>query len=94
MKNTGDISGEEIVQLYIQDLYGSNVRPVKELKKFEKVKLNPGQSKEIVFRISTDDLFFYTNEGEYVVEEGMFKVFIGPNSKKVHEKTFEFIFSE
>ncbi|MCZ4152094.1 hypothetical protein BZG21_47790, partial [Escherichia coli] len=57
--NTGTVSGEETVQMYIQDLYGSVVRPVKELKGFKKVKLAAGEVKEICFSITTAELVYW-----------------------------------
>src|SRR5690606_1666155 len=57
--NTGQYAGEEVVQLYIRDLIGSLTRPVKELKGFEKIQLSPGQTQEVVFEITEEDLKFY-----------------------------------
>lgn len=89
--NAGACAGEEVVQLYIQDLYGSTVRPVKELKGFQKIYLEPGESREICFDISVDDLKFYTANRKYEAEAGTFKVYIGGNSKDVKEIRFELI---
>lgn len=80
VKNIGEVSGEEIVQMYIQDEFGSRVRPVKELKGFEKIFLNPGEEKEVKFEIVEEMLKFYTSEKKYEAEEGDFKVFVGENS--------------
>ena len=78
--NTGNWEGEEIVQLYIRDIVRSLTPPVKELKAFEKIKLKPGESKEVVFTLSADDLAFYHQDMSLRAEAGDFKVFIGSNS--------------
>jgi len=79
--NTGERSGEEVVQLYISDLVASRVRPIKELKGFKKVMLQPGECKTISFELEMKKLGFYTEKMEYVIEPGLFKVYVGPNSK-------------
>jgi len=86
--NTGKLEGKEVVQLYTQDLVGSITRPVKELKGFQKISLRPGESKEVAFVISAEDLKFYNANLEYVAEPGDFKVFIGGNSRDVKEAKF------
>lgn len=86
--NTGRIEGEEIVQLYIQDLYGSVVRPVKELKGFEKVCLYPGESKDIGFWITEEDLKYYAADLIFKAESGDFKIYVGSNSRDVQEASF------
>lgn len=86
--NTGKLEGKEVVQLYTQDLVGSITRPVKELKGFQKISLMPGESKEVAFVISAEDLKFYNANLEYVAEPGDFKVFIGGNSRDVKEAKF------
>lgn len=78
--NIGEVAGEEIVQCYIRDLVAQRVRPVKQLKAFEKIKLDPGESKKISFTIPYQELGYYNNEMEYIVEEGTFEIFIGKNS--------------
>ncbi len=89
LTNTGKVAGKEVVQMYIQDLVGSTSRPVKELKGFQKISLNPGESKEVSFKISESDLKFYNADLEYVAEPGDFKVFIGTNSADVKEADFK-----
>lgn len=91
IKNTGDYAGEEVVQLYIQNLAASIVRPVKELKAFNKVFLKKGESKRITFTITEEDLKFYDNEMNSKVEAGFFKVFVGNNSRDVQETSFELV---
>src|SRR5690606_17177788 len=80
LKNTGDIDGDEVVQLYIQDLVGTITRHIKELKRFERVALKKGESKEVVLTISTDDLKFVNNTMKKVLEPGQFNLWVGSNS--------------
>lgn len=87
--NTGARDGQEVVQLYIRDLVASITRPVKELKGFQKVFLEAGESKLITFTISVNDLKFYNSDLKYVAEPGDFKVFIGGNSRDVKEAGFK-----
>lgn len=91
LTNTGAYDGEEVVQLYIRDLAGSIARPVKELKGFQKIRLKKGESKEISFTISVNDLKFYNSELKHVAEPGDFKIFIGGNSRDVKEIDFKLI---
>jgi len=86
--NTGNFDGEETVQLYIRDVVGSVVRPVKELKGFQKIFLKKGESKEVRFILSVDDLRFYNDKLEYIYEPGDFKVFLGGSSDNVKEADF------
>lgn len=88
VKNTGNYDGEETVQLYIQDLFGSVVRPVKELKGFQKVFLKKGEAKEISFTITTEDLKFFNDKLEKIYEPGDFKLFIGGASNNVKQTSF------
>jgi len=87
--NTGNYDGEETVQFYIQDLVGSVVRPVKELKGFQKIFLGKGESKQVSFTIDTDKLKFYNSGLKYIYEPGDFKVYIGGNSQDVKEASFK-----
>lgn len=86
--NSGERFGEEVVQLYIQDMVGSVVRPVKELKGFEKIALKPGQSQEVIFTISSDDLAFYTRDMSFKAEAGDFRLFIGTSSEDLQAVGF------
>lgn len=86
--NTGEREGEEVVQLYIRDLAASITRPVKELKRFRKINLQPGASEEVSFELSAEDLKFYDTNLNYIAEPGEFKVFVGGNSVDVLEKQF------
>ena len=73
------------MQLYIRDMVASVTQPVKELKKFQKVLLKKGESKEIDFTFSTDDLKYVNSHLHWVYEPGEFKVFVGGNSRDVVE---------
>jgi beta-glucosidase len=88
VKNTGKYDGEEVVQLYIRDITASIVRPIKELKAFQKIFLKVGESKEVKFTLTGKDLSFYDAEGNSILEAGAFKVMVGANSKDVAEKAF------
>jgi beta-glucosidase len=79
--NTGSYAGEEVVQLYLSDPVASVTRPVKELKNFKKLLLQPGESKQVSFLITTEDLKFYNSNLQYVWEPGQFRVHIGTNSQ-------------
>jgi beta-glucosidase len=78
--NTGDVAGSEVVQLYVRDLYSSVVRPVKELKAYQKVYLNPGEKKTVTFEITEKELMFYNINMQYVAEPGDFQLMIGNSS--------------
>jgi beta-glucosidase len=80
LKNTGKYAADEVVQLYVRDIVGSVTRPVKELKGFKRVHLNPGESTDITFQLSTDDLAFYNIDMEKVTEPGDFHLWIGGSS--------------
>ncbi|MGV3547122.1 MAG: fibronectin type III-like domain-contianing protein, partial [Pedobacter sp.] len=87
LTNTGKVAGEEVAQLYIQDTFASVVRPVKELKDFTKVKLKPGESKQITFELSTEKLSFYHEEKGWITEPGEFKVMVGTASNDIKLKS-------
>lgn len=91
VSNTGNYDGEEVVQLYIQDIYGSITRPVKELKGFQKIFLKKGESKTVTFSIGINDLKFYNADLKHVAEPGDFKVYIGTNSRDVVGSTFTLV---
>ena len=94
VSNKGQFDGEETVQLYIQDLVGSVVRPVKELKGFQKVFLKKGETKKVDFVIDVNKLTFYSpaagsdSKLKYAYEPGEFKIYIGGNSRDVTEARF------
>ncbi len=91
VRNTGEYDGEEVVQLYIRDITGSVVRPVKELKGFQKILLKKGEAKEIRFTVGVDDLRFYNDKFQYIYEPGEFKLFIGGSSADVKEAAFKLL---
>jgi beta-glucosidase len=81
--NTGKYIGKEVVQLYIRDVVGSVTRPVKELKGFRKIELKTGESKNVSFNITPEDLKFYNYDLKYDWEPGDFEIMIGTNSNEV-----------
>ncbi|MDZ7357605.1 MAG: beta-glucosidase BglX [candidate division KSB1 bacterium] len=89
VENVGKRSGDEVVQLYIRDLVGSLARPVKELKRFQRIHLQPGEKKLIEFQLSANELGFHNQNLEYVVEPGAFKIWIGNSSVDGLEASFE-----
>lgn len=91
VKNTGCRAGKEVVQLYIQDVKGSVIRPLRELRGFQKVLLEPGESKRIDFDIHEDMLKFYHKDMRYDVEAGLFRVFVGGDSTTQNGAEFRFI---
>ncbi len=90
--NTGNYDGEEVVQLYIQDVTASVVRPVKELKGFKKIMLKKGEKTEVQFTITVNDLKFYNNALQYAAEPGKFKLFIGGSSAVTNAAGFELLY--
>lgn len=89
LTNTGDVKGKEVAQLYLRDEFASVTRPVRELKGFELVELNPKESKIITFTLSHAELGFYDNNGKYIVEPGTFSVFVGGSSDATLTSKFE-----
>lgn len=89
VKNTSEIDGEEIVQLYIRDRVASIVRPVKELKGFEKTMIKAGATTTFSFTLTEKELGFYNGEGEYLVEPGDFDLWVGPNSSEGLHDSFK-----
>jgi len=88
VQNTGKVAGATVVQLYLRDLAASISRPVKELKNFEKVMLQPGEEKVVTFTLSEEDLKFFNPSLKYAAEPGDFKVMIGLDSMDVKEAGF------
>ena len=91
VKNTGKRAGETVVQLYIQDVTASLSRPVKELKNFQKLMLQPGEEKVVQFTIDEDALKFYNAQLKYAAEPGEFKVQIGLDSQNVQQNSFQLL---
>jgi beta-glucosidase len=89
--NTGKVKGKEVVQMYIRDHYGSLARPVKELKGFELIELNAGETKEVSFEIDNSKLIYYTANDRWESENGKFSVFIGGDSDVKENKLFDLV---
>ena len=81
VSNVGSRDGDETVQLYIHDIYATSTRPVKELRGFKKVHIPAGQSVDVTFTLTAEDLKYYNHELEYVCEPGEFDIMVGPNSR-------------
>lgn len=91
IKNTGHMKGVETVQFYINDLYSSTIRPIKELKDFIKIELEPGESKRVVFDITWETLAFYGQNRTFAAEPGEFEIMIGGNSEDLLTGKIELI---
>ena len=86
--NTGAVAGKEVVQMYLQDVIGTTTRPVRELKGFEKISLEPGETKTVTFEITPELMSYYNSELDFVAEPGEFRVFIGTDSRTKNEASF------
>ena len=92
LKNTGNVVGEEVVQLYLHDKFATVVRPVKELKDFMKIKLQPGETKMVTFIIDKEKLSFYNQNIEWIAEPGEFELMIGTSSADIRlNNVFELV---
>jgi len=91
LANTGDVAATEVVQLYVRDLVGSVTRPVKELKAFRRVRLEPGHSATVEFQLHTDDLAFYGRDMQLKAEPGLFHVWIGGSSESGLRSEFRIV---
>lgn len=80
VKNTGTQTGEEVVQLYVQDIVGSITRPVKELKRFQRIQLKPNEEREVIFQLTLEDLKYYNADLTYGIEPGAFHMWVGPHA--------------
>jgi beta-glucosidase len=89
--NTGERAGDEIVQMYVRDLVGSVTRPVKELRGFSRVSLEPGETVELTFEVSAESFGFHGLDNEFIVEPGEFHVWIGPNSAEGLQGSFRVV---
>jgi beta-glucosidase len=87
--NAGKVAAEEVAQLYVQDVVGSVTRPVRELKGFQRVHLQPGESRDISFQLSADDLAFYGRDMTRATEPGAFRAWIGGSSTAELRADFE-----
>jgi len=90
--NTGKVAGDEVAQLYLRDVHASVTTPVKQLVRFERVTLEPGETKTIAFELTSADLSVWNDRMERVVEPGKFVLMAGGNSRDV--KTVEFELSK
>lgn len=88
IKNTGKVAATEVVQLYVQDVVGDVTRPVRELKNFERVYLQPGESKTVSFILHTDELAFHNQAMQLVTEPGEFKLWIAADAESGLEGSF------
>ncbi|MFP7654477.1 beta-glucosidase BglX [Chryseobacterium proteolyticum] len=91
VSNNGNYDGEEVVQLYIRDLFGKVVRPVKELKGFQKIFLKKGETKTVSFTLSPENLKFYDDKLNFDWEGGEFEIMVGTNSQEVQTKKINWI---
>ena len=87
--NTGPRPGDEVVQLYVRDIVSSVTRPIKELKGFQRVTLQPGETRTVALDITSDRLAFWNIDLELTVEPGDFSIFVGPNSVELHCTTLK-----
>lgn len=91
LKNVGNCFGTETVQLYIHDKFAGLSRPLRELKDFKKVSLNPGEATKVKFKIGIDELGYYMPDGRYIIEKGEFDIYIGENSLTERKITVKII---
>jgi beta-glucosidase len=89
--NTGKVAGEEVVQLYVRDVTGDVVRPVKELKGFQKILLQPGETKKVTFTLTEEQLRYYHSDLQFTSDAGTFVAYVGPNSRDVTALTFKLV---
>ena len=89
--NTGSFAADEVVQLYIRDMVCLPVRPIIELRGFERIHLEPGESKQVTFPINSETLGFYRTETEWVVEPGTFRIMVGSNSRDLQRLSLEIL---
>jgi beta-glucosidase len=83
VSNTGKVEGDEVVQLYIHDEYASTPRPVKELKGYIRLGLQPGEQKTVTFQMNVDQLAFYNNDLELIIEPGTVEIMVGSSSEDI-----------
>lgn len=92
IENTGDVAGKDVVQLYLKDRFSKVVRPMKELKAFQQIFLQPNENKTIVFKLSKLDFSYYDNNGKLFYEDGVFDISIGNSSNPEFSSSMEMIF--
>jgi beta-glucosidase len=86
VKNTGDVAGDEVVQLYLRDELASVARPLRELKAFRRIHLHAGESKMLTFTIDPEMLSMYDANMNKIVEPGAFRIMIGASSKDIRQR--------
>ena len=86
--NTGKTAGKEVVQMYIRDVVGTTTRPLRELKGFEKISLEPGETKTVKFEITSELMSHYNYDLDFVAEPGEFIVYIGTDSTTENSASF------
>jgi beta-glucosidase len=90
--NTGKVAGDEVVQLYIHQKYGSDSRPLRELKGFERVNLQPGKTKKVTFQLGPDELGYWsTSAGKWLQDAAAFDVWVGSDSQATLQAGFEVV---
>ena len=88
LTNAGKYDATEVAQLYVQDKFGSVARPVKELKRFDRIALKAGETKTVTFSLPVEELAFWNIDMQHVVEAGDFNLWVGPNSQEGIESSF------
>jgi len=88
VKNTGDRAGDDVVQLYLHDPVASISQPVRRLRGFQRVTLEPGASRRVSFTVDRSDFGFYDNRGKFVVEPGQIELYAGDSSSASLSRTF------
>jgi beta-glucosidase len=91
VQNIGDYDGEEVVQLYINDVYSSVTTPLKTLKGFERIKIKKGEKTTVVFTLTPEELTLWNAEMEELVESGEFEVMVGGNSRDLLRSQFTIV---
>ena len=86
VRNSGSLAGDEVVQLYVCDEYGCVPRPLKELKGFTRLTLQPGETRKVTFHLPVDQLAFYDEDMNLVVEPGSIKVMVGSSSQDIRRE--------
>jgi beta-glucosidase len=89
--NSGDLPGQEVVQLYIRDQVSSVTRPIMELRGFKKIELAPGQSSTVTFTIDSELLSFFDKQMKWTTEPGRFTLFVGGSSRREDLQTVDLV---
>ena len=90
VRNTGVKTGEEVVQLYVQDIVGTITRPIKELKRYQRIQIKPNEEQEVIFKITPEDLKYYNADLTYGIEPGRFNIWVGANAAKGLKSSFTY----